>query len=327
MKSILIIGACGFVGSSLVRSLLAIESVERVHCFDNLSSGKHHYLPYDLRINFIQGDARYEDELTRVMQHTMPDTVFHLAANPDIAAAATNPSIDFENGTKLTKNVLEAMRVAGVRRLIYFSGSGVYGEAPRLAFREDYGPMLPISTYGASKLASEVLICSYCHMFGMTARAFRFANIVGPRQTHGVGYDFLRRLKKDTTQLRVLGDGSQTKSYIHVDDALRAVLNIEERMDAIGGYDVFNVATDDQISVTQIAEMAACVMGLNPAAVKLNYTGGDRGWKGDVPVVRFDCSKLKARGWQAQHGSKDAMWLALSAMREELPIEECAAFE
>lgn len=327
MKSILVIGACGHVGSTLVRALLDIKSVDRVHCFDNLSSGKYSYLPYDIRVNYINGDARYEDELNRVVDHVKPDTVFHLAANPDIAAAVHTPSIDFENGTKLTRNVLEAMRLAGVKRLLYFSGSGIYGEAPRMAFREDYGPLLPISTYGASKLASEALICSYCHMFGMTARAFRFANIVGPRQTHGVGYDFLRKLKQDTTQLRILGDGSQTKSYIHVNDAIRAVLLIESEMDRSGGYDVFNVSTDDNLSVTQIAEMAACVMGLDPARVKWNYTGGDRGWKGDVPVVRFDCAKIKAKGWKAECGSRDAMWLALSVLREELPVEECVPVE
>lgn len=331
MKSILVIGACGHVGSTLVRQLLELKSVERVHCFDNLSSGHVAYLPSDLRVNFIKGDARYEDDLERVMAHTKPDTVFHLAANPDIAAAVTNPSIDFDNGTKLTKNVLEAMRVNGVRRLIYFSGSGVYGEAPRLAFREDYGPMLPISTYGASKLASEALICSYCHMFGMTARAFRFANIVGPRQTHGVGYDFLRKLKADPTQLQILGDGNQTKSYIHVDDAIKAVMNQALAEDFYfaegGGYDVFNVATDDVVAVSDIAHMACCVMELDPDRVKFNYTGGSRGWKGDVPVVRFDCSKIRARGWVPEHNSKNAIWLSLSVLREELPVEECVAVD
>jgi UDP-glucose 4-epimerase len=208
------------------------------------------------------------------------------------------------------------MRVNGVRRLLYTSGSGVYGENAAVAFREDYGPCLPISTYGASKLACEALICSYCHMFGITARAFRFANVVGPRQTHGVGYDFVRRLKQDPTRLRILGDGSQSKSYIHVDDILDAVLLANERCPA--NYDVFNVATEDYITVKQIADLAVQVSGLGAGAVNYEFTGGDRGWKGDVPIVRFDCTKIKALGWKCRRNSAAAVRDAMSAMREEI---------
>jgi UDP-glucose 4-epimerase len=175
---------------------------------------------------------------------------------------------------------------------------------------------MPISTYGASKLACEALFCAYAHMFGTRAIAFRFANVVGGRQTHGVGYDFLRRLKADPTRLRILGDGTQSKSYIHVDDILDAVFLAHERVTV--PYDVFNVATGDYITVTEIARMAVETLGLDPERVAFEYTGGERGWKGDVPVVRFDSGKMESLGWRCQRGSAAAMRAALGAMRDEL---------
>jgi UDP-glucose 4-epimerase len=262
----------------------------------------------------VEADIKDLAKITAAMAGS--DTVFHLAANPDIAKAVTQPDIDFWEGTYLAQNMLEAMRVNGVKRLLYMSGSGVYGENAAVAFAENYGPCLPISTYGASKLACEALICAYCHMFGITARAFRFANVVGPRQTHGVGYDFVRRLKKDPTQLRILGDGSQSKSYIHVEDIMNAVFLAAER--GQGVYDVYNVATGDYITVKEIADLAVQICQLAPGSVRYDYTGGDRGWKGDVPVVRFDCTKIESLGWKCQRNSAQAMREAMGAMREEI---------
>src|SRR5262249_28223433 len=152
------------------------------------------------------------------------ELVIHLASNPDIARAASEPAIDFHEGTYLTHNVLEAMRQTRTPLLLYASGSGVYGDLGELEVNEDHGPLLPISTYGASKLAGEALICSYCHMFDLTARVFRFGNVVGPRQTHGVGFDFLRQLLTRPSYLRILGDGTQSKSYVHVSDVVDAAL-------------------------------------------------------------------------------------------------------
>jgi UDP-glucose 4-epimerase len=151
-------------------------------------------------------------------------------------------------------------------------------------------------------------------MFDLVGRAFRFANVVGPRQTHGVGYDFIRRLKADPARLRILGDGTQKKSYIHVEDVLGAIRIADER----GGrrYDVFNVATDDYITVSEIADLAVKVSGLT--STRYEFTGGDRGWKGDVPVVRFDCSKIKALGWKARRTSSEAVTDAMTAMLAEL---------
>ena len=229
--NVFVSGGAGFIGSHLVRWLLRQERVQRLVIFDNFSSGQLSYLQgisNDPRLEIAKADLKELSAVTSAMAGC--DTVFHLAANPDIARAVTEPDIDFWEGTYLTQNVLEAMRVNKVGKIFYTSGSGVYGENPEVAFGEAYGPCIPISTYGASKLACEGLIAAYCHMFELSGRAFRFANVVGPRQTHGVGYDFIRRLKDDPTRLRILGDGTQKKSYIHVEDVLAAMRLADERV-------------------------------------------------------------------------------------------------
>ena len=316
MRAILVSGGAGFIGSHLVRRLLGRPGIEKVIVYDNFSSGSLGHLREisdDRRLYIVEGDIKNFSDLSAAMAGC--DTVFHLAANPDIAKAVTQPDIDFWEGTYLAQNLIEAMRVNRVGRLLYMSGSGVYGENAGVAFAENYGPCLPISTYGASKLACEALICAYCHMFDLRARAFRFANVVGPRQTHGVGYDFIRRLRAESSRLRILGDGSQSKSYIHVEDILEAIFIADERSPA--RYDVFNVATDDYITVREIAELAVEASRLPPGSVAFDYTGGDRGWKGDVPVVRFDCGKIKSLGWRCRRTSAEAIRDAMAAMREE----------
>jgi UDP-glucose 4-epimerase len=310
-------GGAGFIGSHLLRRLLNSEKTERVVVYDNFTSGQRSYLEAligDARLSVVEGDLKDAGGVRESMDGC--DTVFHLAANPDIAKAVTQPDIDFWEGTYLTQNVLEAIRQTGASRIFYTSGSGVYGEDPTVNFPENYGPCIPISTYGASKLASESLIAAYCHMFGLVARVFRFANVVGPRQTHGVGYDFIRRLKSDPTALRILGDGTQEKSYIHVDDVLEAIFLVANK--ASKPYDVFNVATGDYITVRQIADLAVEIAGLSQDEVRYDFTGGDRGWKGDVPIVRFDCSKIKALGWRNQRSSAEALSDSMKAMRKEI---------
>jgi UDP-glucose 4-epimerase len=319
---VLIAGGAGFIGSHLSGYLLARRDIRNVIVYDNLTSGSVRHLDEyrgDARFNFVEADVKHLGELSMAMRRV--DVVFHLAANPDIAKAARQPDIDFWEGTYLTQNVLEAMRINGVRTIIYTSGSGVYGENPEVAFAEDYGPCSPISTYGASKLASEALICSYCHMFGLIGRAFRFANVVGPRQTHGVGHDFIRRLKQDPSQLRILGDGSQCKSYIHVEDVLAAMFLVSSKVPDSVLFDVFNVATDDYITVTQIADLAIAELGHEKSSVRYIYTGGDRGWKGDVPRVLFDVTKIKHLGWRSQRDSVEAIRDSLRAMIAELDSE------
>jgi UDP-glucose 4-epimerase len=309
-------GGAGFIGSHLGRQLVKDPRVQRIVIFDNFSSGQLSHLEEistDPRLEIVKADLKELSAVTAAMAGC--DTVFHLAANPDISKAVTQPDIDFWEGTYLTQNVLEAMRLNKVSKILYTSGSGVYGENPAIAFSEDYGPCIPISTYGASKLACEGLIAAYCHMFELSGRTFRFANVVGARQTHGVGYDFIRRLKADPKRLRILGDGTQRKSYIHVDDVLTAMWLADDR--AGKPYDIFNVAADDYITVREIADRAVKISGIQPGKTVYEFTGGDRGWKGDVPIVRFDCSKIKALGWQAERTSAEAVTDAMSAMQEE----------
>ena len=310
-------GGAGFIGSHLVRRLLSRADVDSIVVFDNFSSGQESYLAdlsSESRLKIVRADLKDLDAVESAMQGC--DTVFHLAANPDIAKAVTQPDIDFWEGTYLGHNVIEAMRRTGAKLLYYTSGSGVYGENPGVDFSENYGPLIPISTYAASKIACESLFSAYCHMFGLTARVFRFANVVGPRQTHGVGYDFVRRLRQDPTRLRILGDGTQCKSYIHVEDILNAIFTVP--IEPSTPYSVCNVASGDYITVTQIAEAAVKVCGLEPESVRFEFTGGDRGWKGDVPVVRFDCSKIHSLGWTCQRSSLEAVQHAMAAMLQEI---------
>jgi UDP-glucose 4-epimerase len=227
----------------------------------------------------------------------------------------TDPAVDFHEGTLLTHNVVEAMRRTGTPRILYASGSGVYGDVGTVECQEDRGPMLPVSTYGASKLAGEALICSYAHMFGIVGRAFRFGNVVGPRQTHGVGFDFVNALRRDPTRLRILGDGTQSKSYIHVEDVMAAVLLASAR--AEGPYQVFNVATGDYITVRAIADLAVECLGLDASRVHYEFTGGPRGWKGDVPVIRLNTDRIRSLGWRCGAGSREAMRRSLAALLAE----------
>jgi UDP-glucose 4-epimerase len=311
-----IVGGAGFIGSHFADHLLADAAVAAVTIYDNYSSGRRwHHAAHDgdARFAAVEGDVRALDWLRRAMDGH--DVVIHLASNPDIAAAATDPAIDFDQGTALTHNVLEAMRTTSARRVLYASGSGVYGDLGQLDVHEDHGPLLPVSTYGASKLAGEALISAYVAMFGLTACVFRFGNVVGPRQTHGVGFDFVRRLRKDPTCLTILGDGSQSKSYVDVGDVVSAALLAHR---ATGEpYQAYNVATGDSVTVTEIAGLALDVLGLDPAAVRLTYTGGDRGWRGDVPIVRLQTQRIRALGWRPSAGSAEALANAMRSLAQD----------
>jgi len=312
-KNVLIVGGAGFIGSHFVDYLLAKPELARVTIYDNFSSGREwHYQQHakDTRLSIVRGKVEDLPELTEALRGH--DLVIHLASNPDIARAMTEPDIDFWQGTALTHSVVEGMRRAGVKQILYASGSGVYGELGEHAAAEDHGPMVPVSTYGASKLAGEALIASYAAMFGLRGLAFRFGNVVGPRQTHGVGFDFARRLLKDPTRLEILGDGTQSKSYVHVFDVVRAVMSSAEK--ASKPFDAFNVATGDYITVTEIADLVLECLSLDKSKVQYAYTGGDRGWKGDVPIVRLDTSRIQASGWKCERSSREALRQAILAM-------------
>ena len=311
----LVVGGAGFIGSHFVERLLSDPAAQAVTVYDNFSSGREWHLAGNedaTKLRVVRGDV---GDLGRLVSATEGhDTVIHLASNPDIARAATEPAIDFDQGTLLTHHVVEAARIAGAGRVIYASGSGVYGDLGETVADEDFGPLEPISTYGASKLAGEALICSYCHMFGLGGYVFRFGNVVGPRQTHGVGFDFLRRLLVDPDCLTIMGDGTQSKSYIHVRDVVEAVLLAADRTPE--PFRTYNVATGDYITVREIADLALECLDLAPAGTRLSFTGGDRGWRGDVPVVRLDTSRIRALGWSHSMSSREAL---RASMRSMLP--------
>jgi len=317
-ERVIIVGGAGFIGSHFTDALLDDASTRRVTLYDNFSSGQEwHYAHHadDERLSVVRGDANDQDSLCAAMEGH--DFVIHLASNPDIAAAMTNPAVDFDDGTKITFNVVEAMRRTGTPRIAYASGSGVYGDLGEVEATEDHGPMIPVSTYGASKLAGEALISSYAHMFDLHGVACRFGNVVGRRQTHGVGFDFVRRLRSDPGQLSVLGNGTQSKSYVLVTDVVRAVLMAA---DALAGkpFDAFNVATGDYVTVREIADLALKVLGLTHATTTVSYGEEPRGWKGDVPIVRIDNEKIRGLGWTPTTGSAGALRASMQAMLDDL---------
>lgn len=317
MKRYLIVGGAGFIGSHLAGAIFKEEKDTRVIVYDNFSSGRIWHLEEskdNKNLEIIKGDVKDMDSLIKASKGI--DTVYHFASNPDISKAATEPEIDFWEGTYLTNNILEAMRVNDVTNLLYASGSGVYGEAGEKEISEDYSPQLPISTYGASKLACESLICSYCHMFGMNAAAFRFGNVVGPHQTHGVAFDFIRKLMQNTHELPILGDGSQSKSYVYVDDVISAMRLLERK--SMHNFSYYNVATQDYLTVKEIADMVLETMNLKN--VTYNFSGGNRGWKGDVPVVRLNSDKIRRLGWENKYTSKEAMLFSIRSIYEDAKL-------
>lgn len=311
-----IVGGAGFVGSHFADRLLAEPETDAVTLYDNLSSGREWHFAHhvgDQRFSLVKGDAGDIDTLAAAMQGH--HVVIHLASNPDIAAAMSNPDIDFAEGTALTRGVVEAMRRTATPRILYASGSGVYGDLGEVEVREDHGPLVPTSTYGASKVAGEALIASYTAMFGLSGCAFRFGNVVGPRQTHGVGFDFVRKLLADPTRLEILGDGTQSKSYVHVLDVVEAVLLAHRR--TTEPFETYNVATGDYITVKEIADLAVDCLALQPTSVRYEFTGGPRGWKGDVPVVRLNTGRIRRLGWHCKLGSRDALRAAIEALLPE----------
>ena len=321
-ERVLIVGGAGFIGSHFTDALLAEDATERVTLYDNFSSGSEwHYSEHvgDDRLTVVRGDANDIERLCSAMERH--DLVIHLASNPDIAAAMTNPAVDFDDGTMITHHVVEAMRRTGVPRIAYASGSGVYGDSGETEADEDHGPLVPVSTYGASKLAGEALISSYAYMFDSQGFAFRFGNVVGRRQTHGVGFDFLRRLREDPTRLTVMGDGTQSKSYILVTDVVAAVLSaLDASLDR--PFSCFNVATGDYITVREIAGLALEVLGLDPAETSIEYGLEPRGWKGDVPVVRVKTERIRALGWRPSAVSAQALAQSMTAMLADLAVEQ-----
>ena len=304
-----IAGGCGFIGSELAHKLLKNKN-NKVVVYDNLSSGRLDFLA-DIMDNpnlaVVIEEIGNRASLIEAMKDC--DVVYHLASNADIAKAIEDPTIDFYNGTVLTNDILEAMRINGIRKILYASGSGVYGRTGFKRVTEDHAKN-PVSTYGASKLAGEAMISAYCSIFDMTGMVFRFANVVGRNSTHGVIKDFIRKLRNNSEILDILGDGTQTKSYIHVYDAIRA---LTEMSDVVIPFDAFNISCDDEISVFEIAKMVVQSMKLDNVAYRFHPVFEDgRGWKGDVSVIKMDSTKARRYGWSPSYGSKKAIQQAIN---------------
>jgi UDP-glucose 4-epimerase len=318
-RSSLVTGGAGFIGSHLVDRLM-LDS-RNVTVFDNLRNGSLLNLQRWLgneRFKFIKGDLTKPRDVKAVLKGV--DIVFHLAANPEVRVGETDPSLHFQENLVATFNLLEAVRQRpSVKVFVFFSTSTVYGDAITIPTPEDYGPTLPISTYGASKLGCEALASSYANTFGFRALILRLANIVGSRSNHGVIIDFVNKLKQNPKSLEILGDGTQSKSYLYVEDLVDAVthltpmfLNGEKRAG------LFNVGSSDKVEVKKIAEIVTEEMGLQN--VDFCFTGGvdgGRGWKGDVKTMLLSIDKLRKTRWNPQYGSEQAVRLAVKALLME----------
>ena len=298
-------GGAGFIGSHLVDTLVAQGN--EVLVIDSLCAGKKETIARHIdgcSVRFVQKDLLsdgWQDKIAGA------DRVFHLAADPDVRQSAANPDPTMQNNVVATYRVLEAMRLHEVPEIVFTSTSTVYGEAQVIPTPEDYTPLEPISVYGASKLACEALISAYCHSFGMKSWNFRFANIVGERSGHGVITDFIRKLRANPAELEILGDGKQAKSYLEVHECIAAMLFATGK--ARGTVNTFNIGSEDWIDVKTIAEIVIEEMHLQ--GTKLRFTGGERGWVGDVPRMQLSIDRLKALRWKPQLGSKESVRLAV----------------
>ncbi len=308
-----VIGGAGFIGSHLV-DRLALRGPVTV--YDNMSVGKRAFLEGPLAsgaATLIEADVLELDRLAEAMRGH--DVVFHLAANPEARWGLENTRLDLEQGTIATYNVLESMRRTGTPRIVLASSGTVYGETSAVAAEGDLGS-LPISLYGASKMAGEALVSAFVECFGITARIYRFGNVVGPRGTHGAALDFLRKLQVDGTRLEVLGDGKQSKPYLHVTDCADGMLFGLDNTADTERLAIYNLAPPDTTPVARIAEL--CVKASPFPGATITYGGGDRGWPGDVPRSRMDPGKLAALGFRVRMTSDQAVDAAVRALAEQV---------
>ncbi len=325
----LVTGGAGFIGSHLVDALIADANIGEVRVLDNFSSGRREHLTQHerhlSRFKVHDVDLLEEKKIRPLFEGV--DVVFHLAANPDARRGIANPRLDLELETIATFNVLEAMRASGTSQIVFSSSGTVYGDVGTTVTHEGLGPCLPTSLYGAGKLACEGLISAYCSTFGMRAIIFRFGNILGERTTHGAVFDFLRQLAKDSSELKVLGNGFQAKPYVYVRDLVAGLMFGKQKCGGFESskFDVFNLAPDGATSVRFIVEDMLSQLGLS-GRTKIQYGDTPGGWAGDVPQSRMSSSKLAQTGFTLPRSSDDAVRLAINRilhwMRERGPSDD-----
>jgi UDP-glucose 4-epimerase len=301
MTTFFVTGGAGFIGSSLVDRLLSLGHA--VVAYDNFSTGQERFIErarLSHRYTLVRGDILDLDGLTTAMQKA--EFVFHLAANADVRFGTEHPRKDLEQNTVATFNVLEAMRANGIQRIAFSSTGSIYGEAAVIPTPEDAPFPVQTSLYGASKLACEGLIAAYCEGFGFQSWIFRFVSILGERYTHGHVFDFYKQLKADPTQLRILGNGRQRKSYLYIQDCLDAILVAAEK--ATDKVNIFNLGVDGYCEVNDSIGWISEALGVTPRHV---YTGGDRGWIGDNPFIFLDTKKIRSLGWEPKHTIREGV--------------------
>lgn len=303
---VLITGGAGFIGSHLCDSLL--EKGNKVTALDNLILGRIENIQHLINktdFNFIEEDLLNTDKLKEIFDQGQFDMVFHLAANSDIQKGGTNPEVDYNLTFNTTFNVLQCIREFGIKKLFFASTSAIYGDTSE-KLTENFGPLLPVSNYGAAKLASEAFISAFSASYGIQTWITRFPNVVGERFTHGVIFDFIGRLNINPIVLTVLGNGEQYKPYMYVKDLVEGIIFVCEN--STEQYNVYNLGSETRTRVRDIARIVIEEMGLDS---KIEYTGGDRGWIGDVPEFKYDLSKIHQLGWKAQYNSDDSVRLAI----------------
>jgi UDP-glucose 4-epimerase len=304
---ILITGAAGFIGSYLCEFML--ERDFSVHGIDNFSNGKIDNLQKSLqfkKFSFTEMDVCETESMNSILREHSFDEVWHLAANTDIISSHKSPTRDFKDSAQATVSVLEAMRITDTKKIVFASSGSVYGSLGMgVSVNESIGPLMPLSTYGAGKLASEAFIASYANLFGIKSHIFRFGNVLGDRINHGVIYDFARKLKSNPSRLEVLGNGKQEKNYFRVDDCIDGMWQIS-RKEIIGkNCNILNLGNSSLTNVVRIAEIVIEESKLSN--VELIVEGKDLAWPGDQPIIRLDCSEAAGNGWVCKVDSDGAV--------------------
>lgn len=315
-SSILVTGGAGFIGSHLIDRLLS--EGYRIRVIDNFSTGRWENLKHhngNPRLEVIVGDLKDIDDCMRAVEGVK--VVFHFAANPEVRVSTVNPALHFNENVATTFNLLEAMRKCKVRELVFASSSSVYGEPEQIPVNES-APIRPVSVYGACKAACENLIHAYSKLYDIKAIVLRYANVIGPRLRHGVIYDLLVKLTKNPRELEVLGDGTQTRSFVYIDDAIEATLIAWRKTS--GNYAVYNVASEDWISINEVVKITVETLRLENIKIVYKPILHGVGWPGDVKKIALRIDKLKSLGFKPKYKSKEAVNLAVKVLNKELEL-------